>query len=42
VEVRDQLGIHQGAQFFQGETSGPLDLAVDGKRGKLSRDLATR
>src|SRR5689334_3831370 len=40
VEVRDQLGVHQGAQFFQGETSGPLDLAADGKRGAASHWLS--
>jgi arginine deiminase len=32
VEVRDQLGIHQGAQLFQREASGPLDVATDRKR----------
>src|SRR5215471_20129873 len=36
VKVRDQLGVHQGAQLFQCEVSGPLDLATDGKRDDAS------
>src|SRR5215831_3325495 len=36
VKVRDQLGVHQRAQLCQGEASGPLDLATDGKRDAAS------
>ena len=36
VEVRGQLGVHQRAQLGQGEASGPLDLAADGKRDAAS------
>jgi hypothetical protein len=29
VKVRDQFGVHQGAQLCQGEASGPLDVAAE-------------
>jgi hypothetical protein len=39
VEVRDDFGLHEGAQIGQRELSGALHVAADGKRGAAGHQL---